>query len=54
MKGFIVDCNYVVRVKEIMWDVNLPYPRKKSNVLWNGDESLPIISINNGEDNFEI
>ena len=42
MKGYTIDCNYIVRVSDLMKKVELPRPRKRMT----GDaEFLPIISV---------
>lgn len=40
MKGYTIDCNFLIRVKDIM---NLPRPTRKHII--NDGEYLPIISI---------
>ena len=44
MKGYTIDCKYIIRVSDLMQDVYLPRPTKK-NVIVNYGEVLPIISI---------
>ncbi len=38
----IIDCNYIVKVKELMEKVKLPTPRKKGYLQGDG-EILPIV-----------
>lgn len=42
MKGMIIDCRYVVKVKELMEKAKLPTPRKKEYLMGDG-EILPIV-----------
>ena len=44
MKGYIIDCRYVIRVCDLMECLKLPYPRRK-NELINDGERLPIITV---------
>ena len=44
MKGYIIDCRYVVSVKKLMENLNLPFARRKG-FLRNDDEILKIILI---------
>lgn len=44
MKGFIVDCKLVVRVKDLMEVLNLPTPRKRVYLKGDG-ELLPLIIL---------
>ena len=48
MKGYTIDCNYVVRVSHLMELLHLPYPRRRQNVLINDGERLPIILVGDG------
>lgn len=48
MKGYIIDCRYVIRVTDLMECLHLPYPRRK-NELINDGEILPIILVESGE-----
>ena len=43
MKGFVIDCNFLIRVCDLMEQLRLPYPRRR-NTLVNDDEILPIIT----------
>ena len=45
VKGYSIDCRYVVRVSELMKNINLPAPRKRTKFLINDGEILPIISV---------
>lgn len=45
MKGYIIDCKYVVRVSELMKIINLPAPRKKTRYLKGDGELLPLIVL---------
>ena len=47
MKGFTVDCRYVVKVSKLMGLLHLPYPRRR-NVIINDGEVLPIILVGDG------
>ena len=42
----MIDENYIIRVVDFM---KLPKPTKKSNIIKNYDEILPIILVNSGE-----
>jgi len=44
MKGYTIDCNYVVRVSNLMELLHLPYPKKR-NMIINDGEKLPIITV---------
>ena len=43
MKGYIIDCDYVIRVKDYMERVELPRPTLRENVIVNDGEVLPIV-----------
>ena len=43
MKGFTIDCNYIIRVKELMKIAELPRPAKK--LLDSDGTQLPLITI---------
>ena len=45
IKGYTIDCRYVIRVSELMECLKLPYPRRKQKYLVNDGEVLPIISV---------
>ena len=42
MKGYTIDCNYIIPVKKIMQTLRLPRPRRKQYLQGDG-ETLPII-----------
>ena len=43
MKGYTIDCNYVVRVKDLMKVARLPRPRKR--LLDIDGTRLPLITV---------
>jgi hypothetical protein len=43
MKGYTIDCKYVVRVKNLMRIANLPRPRKR--LLDSDGTRLPLILV---------
>lgn len=44
MKGYIIDCDYIICVKKLMKDFDLPFPKKKC-FLKGDDELLPLILV---------
>jgi len=49
MKGYTIDCNYLVNVNECMKKEELPFPRKR-NTISIGDEELSVIRIETMEE----
>lgn len=45
IKGYTIDCRYVVRVSELMKNINLPAPRKRTRYLKGDGELLPLIVL---------
>ena len=43
MKGYTIDCNYIVRVKDLMEMAKLPRPRKR--LIDNDGSILPLITV---------
>ena len=43
MKGYTIDCNYIVRVKDLMKVAKLPRPRKK--LLDSDGSKLELITV---------